>query len=103
MVNEEVDKMIVDQPVVPISRKKIKKKGQQNNIRRKKKLREFGAPKFPLTGYVRYINERREDIRLKNLEMSAVEITKLVAEQWNKMPEDEKKPFLEAAEIDKER
>lgn len=107
MVDEEdSDKMIIDVPVsvpaVPIPRKK-KKKGQQNNIRRKKKLREVGAPKFPLTGYVRYINERREDIRLKNLEMSAVEITKLVAEQWNKMPEGEKKPFLEAAEIDKER
>lgn len=104
MVTEEDNKMVIDEPAVPvpIPRKK-KKKGQQNNIRRKKKLREFGAPKFPLTGYVRYINERREDIRLKNLEMSAVEITKLVAEQWNKMPEEEKKPFLEAAEIDKER
>lgn len=35
--------------------------------------------------------------------MGPVEITKLVADTWAKLGETEKKPYLEAAEIDKER
>ena len=32
-----------------------------------------------------------------------MEITKLVADSWSKLPDDEKRPYLAAAEIDKER
>lgn len=58
---------------------------------------------FTILGYVRYINEKREEIRKRNPALSAVEITKLLAEEWNKMTEDDKKPYLEAADLDKKR
>lgn len=54
-------------------------------------------------GYIRYMNENRETVRLRNPNAGANEITKLVAEEWTTLPEDKKKPYLEAAEIDKER
>jgi high mobility group protein 20A len=52
---------------------------------------------------VRYINEHRERIRQKNSGLESIEITKLVAEEWRKLSEDKKKPYLDAADIDKER
>lgn len=83
-----------------------KKKAVQIKPRKrkiKKKPKDSSAPKFPLTGYVRYVNERREVARRENPTANAIDITKLIAEEWNKMPDENKKPFLQAAEIDKER
>lgn len=49
------------------------------------------------------MNDFREIIRQENPDLNPVEITKLVAENWAKLPENEKKPYLDAAELDKER
>ncbi|XP_052872504.1 high mobility group protein 20A [Anopheles cruzii] len=71
--------------------------------KRRKAPKDANAPKHPLTGYVRYMNEHREAVRQKNPNLSHVELTKLMAEEWSKLPEEKKKPYLEAAEADKER
>ncbi|XP_062561591.1 high mobility group protein 20A [Armigeres subalbatus] len=71
--------------------------------RKRKRVKDANAPKHPLTGYVRYMNEKRDAIRLKNPSLSAVEITKLLAEEWGTLSDEVKKPFLEAAEADRER
>lgn len=69
--------------------------------RKRKKIKDANAPKHPLTGYVRYMNEFREERRLKNPTLSAVEITKILAEEWSNLSDEVKKPFLEAAEVDR--
>lgn len=69
--------------------------------RKRKKIKDANAPKHPLTGYVRYMNEFREERRLKNPTLSAVEITKMLAEEWSNLSDEVKKPFLEAAEVDR--
>lgn len=69
--------------------------------RKRKKIKDANAPKHPLTGYVRYINEFREERRLKNPNLSSVEITKMLAEEWSHLSDEVKKPFLEAAEADR--
>ncbi|XP_053665152.1 high mobility group protein 20A [Anopheles marshallii] len=71
--------------------------------KRPKPPKDANAPKHPLTGYVRYMNENREGVRQKNPTLTPIEITKIMAEEWSKLPEDRKKPYLEAAEVDKER
>lgn len=71
--------------------------------RKRKRVKDANAPKHPLTGYVRYMNEKRDAIRLKNPTLTAVEITKLLAEEWGTLSDEVKKPFLEAAEADRER
>uniref|UniRef100_A0A182RXD4 HMG box domain-containing protein n=1 Tax=Anopheles funestus TaxID=62324 RepID=A0A182RXD4_ANOFN len=71
--------------------------------KRQKPPKDANAPKHPLTGYVRYMNENRESVRQKNPSLTSIEITKIMAEEWTKLPEDRKKPYLEAAEVDKER
>uniref|UniRef100_A0A1Q3F9V1 HMG box domain-containing protein n=1 Tax=Culex tarsalis TaxID=7177 RepID=A0A1Q3F9V1_CULTA len=69
--------------------------------RKRKKIKDANAPKHPLTGYVRYMNEYREERRLKNPSLSAVDITKMLAEEWSNLSDEVKKPFLEAAEVDR--
>ncbi|XP_053687993.1 high mobility group protein 20A [Sabethes cyaneus] len=71
--------------------------------KRKKRAKDANAPAYPLTGYVRYMNENRETFRLKHPTSTPVEITKLMAEEWGNLSDDVKRPFLEAAEADRER
>ena len=60
-------------------------------------------PKFPLTGYVRYINECREALKSEHPKCNHMDITKMLGDEWLNLPEDKEKPYLEAADKDKER
>ncbi|XP_058805003.1 high mobility group protein 20A-like [Phymastichus coffea] len=71
--------------------------------KRKKILRDSKAPKQPLTGYFRFLNDRREKVRTENPTMPFSEITKQLAAEWNVLPTDQKQQYLDAAEQDKER
>ncbi|XP_043785669.1 high mobility group protein 20A [Apis laboriosa] len=71
--------------------------------KRKKTPRDATAPKQPLTGYFRFLNDRREKVRSENPTLSFAEITKLLASEWSTLPADQKQQYLDAAEQDKER
>ncbi|XP_015602820.1 high mobility group protein 20A isoform X2 [Cephus cinctus] len=71
--------------------------------KRKKVPRDATAPKQPLTGYFRFLNDRREKVRTDNPTMPFAEITKLLAAEWSSLPSDHKQQYLDAAEQDKER
>ncbi|XP_011503710.1 PREDICTED: high mobility group protein 20A [Ceratosolen solmsi marchali] len=71
--------------------------------KRKKFPRDATAPKQPLTGYFRFLNDRREKVRSENPTMPFSEITKQLATEWNMLPIDQKQLYLDAAELDKER
>ncbi|CAD7079246.1 unnamed protein product [Hermetia illucens] len=90
----------------PSAVKKKKRKNQpqdEKKINKKKVKREEGAPKLPLTGYVRYMNKRRDELKLEFPDKTAIDHTRIIAEEWNGMSDELKKPFLQAAEVDKER
>uniref|UniRef100_A0A8D0L9Y8 High mobility group protein 20A n=1 Tax=Sphenodon punctatus TaxID=8508 RepID=A0A8D0L9Y8_SPHPU len=71
--------------------------------KRKKPLRDSNAPKSPLTGYVRFMNERREQLRAKRPEVPFPEITRMLGNEWSKLPPEEKRHYLDEADRDKER
>ncbi|XP_014597748.1 PREDICTED: high mobility group protein 20A [Polistes canadensis] len=71
--------------------------------KRKRAPRDATAPKQPLTGYFRFLNDRREKVRGDNPTLSFAEITKLLASEWSTLPADQKQQYLDAAEQDKER
>lgn len=71
--------------------------------RKRRKVKDANAPKHPLTGYVRYMNEKRDAFRVKHPNLTATEITKIIAEEWGTLSDETKKPYLEAAEVDRER
>ncbi|XP_019756488.2 high mobility group protein 20A [Dendroctonus ponderosae] len=71
--------------------------------KKRKKPKDTTAPRQPLTGYIRYLNDRREAVRTANPAMSFVEITKILASEWTNLPVEKKQQYLDAAEQDRER
>ncbi|GAB6031981.1 High mobility group protein 20A [Chamberlinius hualienensis] len=80
-----------------------KKVGWPRGKKRKREPKDSNAPRQPLTGYVRFLNERREKVRLEHPNASFSEITKVLATEWTKMSSDEKQKYLNEADKDKER
>lgn len=62
-----------------------------------------GAPKQPLSGYVHFLNDRREDVRKESPDMSFAEISKKLASEWSHLGQEEKQKYAERADLDKER
>lgn len=54
-------------------------------------------------GYVRYLNERRDQLRADHPELGFAEVTRQLASEWSKLPIEEKQQYLNAADQDKER
>lgn len=89
--------------------------------KKRKKPKDSTAPRVPLTGkfairdkiqlivkhsntgYMRYLNDRREAVRTANPNFSFAEITKILASEWSNLPADKKQQYLDAAEQDRER
>ncbi|KAL4622767.1 high mobility group protein 20A isoform X2 [Arapaima gigas] len=71
--------------------------------KRKKPMKDSNAPKAPLTGYVRFMNDRREQLRAERPDVPFPEITRMLGNEWSKLPADEKQRYLDEAERDKER
>ena len=79
------------------------KKLRAQKAKRKRLLKDVNAPKAPLTGYVRFLNERREKFREEHPEMPFHEITKSLGQKWSSMSQEEKQQYLDEAEKEKER
>ena len=62
-----------------------------------------GAPKQPLSGYVHFLNDRRETVRKENPELSFADISKKLAVEWGQVDAKLKQDYTERAEADKER
>uniref|UniRef100_A0A667X6Z7 High mobility group protein 20A n=1 Tax=Myripristis murdjan TaxID=586833 RepID=A0A667X6Z7_9TELE len=71
--------------------------------KRKKPVKDSNAPKAPLTGYVRFMNDRREQLRAERPDVPFPEITRMLGNEWSKLPAEEKQRYLDEAERDKER
>ena len=67
-----------------------RKGGWPKGKKRKKAMKDENAPRQPLTGYVRFLNERREKVRAENPNLSFSEITKLLGAEWSKLPPQDK-------------
>lgn len=66
----------------------VKKRGWPKGKKRKKILPN--GPKAPVTGYVRFLNERREQIRTRHPDLPFPEITKMLGAEWSKLQPSEK-------------
>uniref|UniRef100_A0A8C4QSP9 High mobility group 20A n=1 Tax=Eptatretus burgeri TaxID=7764 RepID=A0A8C4QSP9_EPTBU len=81
----------------------VKKGGWPKGKKRKKPNKDVNAPRAPLTGYVRFLNERREQMRSRHPEVSFPEITRMLGNEWSKLATQDKQRYLDEAERDKER
>ncbi|XP_052603008.1 SWI/SNF-related matrix-associated actin-dependent regulator of chromatin subfamily E member 1-related [Peromyscus californicus insignis] len=78
----------------------VKKRGWPKGKKRKKVLPN--GPKAPVTGYVRFLNERREQIRTRHPDLPFPEITKMLGAEWSKLQPAEKQRYLDEAEKEKQ-
>ncbi|KAG5851352.1 hypothetical protein ANANG_G00092340 [Anguilla anguilla] len=68
----------------------VKKRGWPKGKKRKKVLPN--GPKAPVTGYVRFLNERREQIRALHPDLPFPEITKRLGAEWSRLvPHDKQR------------
>jgi hypothetical protein len=79
------------------------RKGGWPKGKKRKRARDMNAPKQPLTGYVRFLNDRREKLRADHPNLTFSEITKLLGAEWTKLAPNEKQHYLDQAEKDKAR
>ncbi|XP_038660153.1 SWI/SNF-related matrix-associated actin-dependent regulator of chromatin subfamily E member 1-related-like isoform X1 [Scyliorhinus canicula] len=73
-----------------------KKRGWPKGKKRKKNIPN--GPKAPLTGYMRFLNERREQLRAQQPDLPFPEITKTLGSEWSKLPPEDKQCYLDEAE-----
>ncbi|XP_076880575.1 SWI/SNF-related matrix-associated actin-dependent regulator of chromatin subfamily E member 1-related isoform X2 [Brachyhypopomus gauderio] len=77
----------------------VKKRGWPKGKKRKKVLPN--GPKAPVTGYVRFLNERREQIRALYPDLPFPEITKRLGAEWSRLAPHDKQRYLDEAEREK--
>lgn len=65
-----------------------KKRGWPKGKKRKKVLPN--GPKAPVTGYVRFLNERREHMRARFPDLPFPEITKRLGAEWTRLAPTDK-------------
>lgn len=70
---------------------------------REKRLKDPDAPKRPKTTYLLFCGDKRDDVKRKNKEMKATEITKKLGEMWKALSEDKKAKYKKIYEEDKAR
>ncbi|XP_027883157.1 SWI/SNF-related matrix-associated actin-dependent regulator of chromatin subfamily E member 1-related isoform X1 [Xiphophorus couchianus] len=76
-----------------------KKRGWPKGKKRKKVLPN--GPKAPVTGYVRFLNERREVMRARYPDLPFPEITKRLGAEWTRLAQNDKQRYLDEAEREK--
>eukprot|EP00092_Neocalanus_flemingeri_P005635 GFUD01006069.1.p1 GENE.GFUD01006069.1~~GFUD01006069.1.p1 ORF type:complete len:310 (-),score=106.26 GFUD01006069.1:648-1577(-) len=62
-----------------------------------------GAPKQPLSGYVHFLNERRESVRGENPDITFSDLSKKLAAEWSGLDEPDKNKYNDLARRDKDR
>ena len=62
-----------------------------------------GAPKQPLSGYVHFLNERRESVRSENPDITFSDLSKKLAAEWSALSETAKIKYNNMAKRDKDR
>ncbi|KAI7904198.1 high mobility group box domain-containing protein, partial [Cokeromyces recurvatus] len=71
--------------------------------KKKKVEKDPNAPKRNLSSYMLYSQAVRPNMVEKHPDLKAVEIAKLIGEQWNALSDKEKQPYIKQAEKEKVR
>lgn len=83
--------------------KKPTQKATPTATRRTKAKKDPAAPKRPLSAYMFFSQDWRERVKAENPDAGFGDVGRLLGTKWKEMSEDEKKPYIEMANKDKER
>lgn len=71
-----------------------RKGGWTKGKKRKKAMKDTNAPKQPLSGYLRFLTERREQFRQEKPNLSFAEMSKQLGNEWSNLGTHEKQVRL---------
>ena len=78
-------------------------KKEKKEKRTKKAKKDKDAPKRAISAFFFYNKERREKLKKEQPNLDNKEIIKTMSAEWNKLSDDQKKPYVQKAEADKKR
>lgn len=101
----EEDKLMDPEPnaAPPDDHKPESTQTPRSKPKRVRKKKPKDAPKSARSGYNFFMKDVRPRIFEQNPEANIQDITKKVALEWNALPEEQKRPYLERAVVEKER
>ena len=74
-------------------KKDSKQKKEKPAVKKEKKEKDPNAPKRPLSGYLIWTMEHRDELKKKHPELKGKQIMSALGEEWNKLPESVKKTY----------
>ena len=79
------------------------KKNTSDPSHKRRGKKDKNAPKRPISAYFFYNQERRETLKKERPTLDNKELIRIMSEEWNKLTDEEKKPYMKKAEDDKKR
>ncbi|GJM94804.1 hypothetical protein PR202_ga11483 [Eleusine coracana subsp. coracana] len=86
--------------------KRMRKAGADEGSEKKKpkkKKKDPNAPKRAIAPFMYFSKAERANIKSSNPELATTEIAKKLGEKWQKMTAEEKQPYVEQSQADKQR
>ena len=89
--------------------KKPRKSVSQHESEKKEKKKDPNAPKAPLSAFMYFQQKNRQFVKLllekehPELKLSGADVSQKLGEMWRDLPAEQKKPFEELAEQDRNR
>jgi len=79
------------------------KKSKTEQASKKRSKKDKNAPKRPISAYFFYNQERRESLKKEKPTLNNKDLIRVMSEEWNKLNDEQKKPYMKKAEDDKKR
>ena len=79
------------------------KKSKTEQASKKRSKKDKNAPKRPISAYFFYNQERRESLKKEKPTLNNKDLIRIMGDEWNKLSEEAKKPYVKKAEDDKKR
>ncbi len=79
------------------------KKSQVQEKKQKRGKKDKDAPKRPISAYFFYNQERREQLKKEKPNLDNKDLIRAMSEEWNKLTDEQKKPYVKKADADKKR
>ncbi|XP_062230944.1 FACT complex subunit SSRP1-B-like isoform X3 [Phragmites australis] len=87
----------------PVKRKHKSGADEGSEKRKPKKKKDPNAPKRAIAPFMYFSKAERANIKSSNPELATTEIAKKLGERWQKMTAEERQPYVEQSQVDKQR
>ena len=79
------------------------KKFRFDQFSRRRAKKDKNAPKRPISAYFFYNQERRLTLKKEQPTLDHKDLIRVMSDEWNKLTEEQKRPYIKKAEDDKKR